>query len=84
MFFRSGDDRNQPTTLEQTSGQTQISKNDKRLTETRTQEDFSIPQKASAWVKGCYEWDRQKQHELGYHAGFPPSKDTETGWSLVA
>lgn len=42
------------------------------------QEGFIIPQKTSALVKGCCEWNRQKQHELGYHVGFPPSKDTET------
>lgn len=42
-------------------------------------DDFKTPQKASAPVRGCFEWDRQKQHELGYHAGFPPSKDTELG-----
>lgn len=39
---------------------------------------FKIPEKASARVKGSFEWDRQKQHELGYQAGFPPSKDTES------
>ena len=42
------------------------------------QEDFKIPWKASGRVKGYLDWDRQKQHELGYHVGFPPSKDTET------
>lgn len=40
-------------------------------------EDLKIPQKDCAWVKGCFEWDKQKQHELCHYGGFPPSKDTE-------
>lgn len=41
------------------------------------QEDLEVPQTGSARVRGCFKWHRLEQHELGHHAGFPPSKDTE-------
>lgn len=41
-------------------------------------EDLKNPtERDSATVKGCFEWDMQKQHELCYYGAFPPSKDTE-------
>lgn len=39
------------------------------------QEGLKIPQPGLA-VKGLF-LKRLKQHDLGHHAGFPPSKDTE-------
>ncbi len=40
--------------------------------------DLKIPQTASALVNGCFNWDKEKQHELGYYAEFPPFQDTQS------